>query len=73
MIYYNQALQINPNFKEAHNNMGIALVSQGRIEEGIFHFRKALMLKPDYILARNNLELVLRHRDKVKEKYKDSR
>jgi len=53
--------------------MGIALVSQGRIEEGIFHFRKALMLKPDYILARNNLELVLRHRDKVKEKYKDSR
>jgi tetratricopeptide (TPR) repeat protein len=39
----------------AHNNLGIALVRQGRLEEAIQSFLSALNINPDYANASSNL------------------
>jgi protein O-mannosyl-transferase len=49
-----------PNGARAHNNLGIALVNRGRIDEAIVHYRKALELAPDYNEAHYNLGLALK-------------
>jgi len=46
----------------AHNNLGIALGSLGRMEEAIDHFRQALALQPDFEDARRNLATALKVR-----------
>jgi tetratricopeptide (TPR) repeat protein len=51
------ALQIDPNFAEAHNNLGRALSqTSGRMPEAIAEYQAALQIKPDYAQARANLE-----------------
>ena len=60
IISYRKALAIKPDFADAHNNLGVALVSGGKpVDEAIMHFRKALELKPNYEGARQNLERVI--------------
>ena len=50
-----KALEIKPDYAEAHNNLGLALASRGQVDEAIAHYRKALEIKPDYAEAHNNL------------------
>jgi tetratricopeptide (TPR) repeat protein len=52
---YRRALLLNPDYAEAHNNLGVALVAQARIVEAMTHYERALALKPDYADAHNNL------------------
>ena len=59
MAHYQKALEIKPDYAEAHNNLGIALAGRGRIDEAIAHYQKALEIKPDYAEAHNNLGIVL--------------
>ncbi len=42
-----------------HNNLGNALLAEGRIEEALAAFRQALELKPDYAEAHNNYGMAL--------------
>jgi len=49
-----------PNFAVAHNNLGIALSAERKIEEAISHFNMAIKINPDFALAQKNLETVLR-------------
>jgi Flp pilus assembly protein TadD len=56
MSSFIKALEIRPDYAEAHNNLGVALARQGRLEEAIARFGEALRLKPDYEEARTNLE-----------------
>ena len=53
--HYEQALRIKPDYAEAHNNLGIALVQAGRMQEAIGHYEQALRIKPDYAEAHYNL------------------
>ncbi len=59
MEHYLQALRINPDYEEAHNNLAVALFREGNIEGAIAHFRKALRINPDNIHIKNNLKRVL--------------
>jgi tetratricopeptide (TPR) repeat protein len=51
--------QIEPRSVDAHNLLGVALGSQGRIDEAIAEFRAALAVNPDDSQARNNLNHAL--------------
>jgi len=54
-----RALEIKPNYADAHNNLGIALMKQERLTEADPCFRQALKIKPDYYEALNNLGSLL--------------
>lgn len=59
MDSFSKALQIKPDFAEAHNNMGVAMEKQGNFSEAARHYREALRIKYDYAEAHNNLGVVL--------------
>jgi tetratricopeptide (TPR) repeat protein len=47
-IKFEQAIRDNPNFAEAHNNLGFTLREQGRqnYSKALEHYNKAIQLKP---------------------------
>jgi tetratricopeptide (TPR) repeat protein len=46
-----EAIALKPDFAEGHNNLGVALQAQGKLEDALAPFNKALHLKPDYAEA----------------------
>ena len=48
-IKFQQALSGNPNFAEAHNNLGYSLRKQGpqNYSKALEHYNKAIQLKPN--------------------------
>jgi tetratricopeptide (TPR) repeat protein len=63
----------NPRAWMAHNNLGLLLVEEGRVEEGMAHYRAALAAKPDDTFAENNLANALAqlgHDDEAMEHYR---
>jgi len=48
-----------PGFSVVHNNLGIALLAEGKNEEAISHYKMAIKLNPDFAAAQKNLETVL--------------
>ena len=49
------AIQLDPNFALAHNNLGYTLALQGNIPEAIAEFKKALAIDPNLKIAQENL------------------
>ena len=58
---YRRALELKPDFAEAHNNLGNALKDQGKLDEAVACYRRALELKPDYAAAHSNLLFALQY------------
>ena len=54
-----KALEIKPDYAEAHNNLGNALFNKGDKEAAIAQFRKALEIMPDDAKAHYNLGIAL--------------
>ncbi|MDB6122379.1 MAG: repeat-containing protein YrrB [Pedosphaera sp.] len=52
---WRDTLQKNPSCWLAHNNWGLDLAKEGRVQEAIAHYEAALRIKPDQIEARVNL------------------
>ena len=52
---YKEAVRINPDYAEAHNNLGSALLLTGRTAEAIDEYNHALQIDPGYAQAHNNL------------------
>ncbi len=53
--FYRRSIAAEPNFAEAHYNLGVLLQEQGRLEEAAESYRRAISLKPDFDDASNNL------------------
>jgi tetratricopeptide (TPR) repeat protein len=51
-----EALRLNPNSAEAHNNLGIILFATGKTRESIPEFEAALRLNPSLETASKNLQ-----------------
>jgi spermidine synthase len=51
-----EAIDLMPDSAEAHNDLGVALASMGRVEEAAQHFQRAIQLEPGFAEARRNLE-----------------
>ena len=52
---YQHALEVTENNCLAHNNLGIALVEKGQIDEAIRQYRVAIRLNPNFAYAHSNL------------------
>ena len=55
-------IRLIPSLVGAHNNLGIALASQGKLDEAIDHFQEALALDPDSAETRHNLSIAAKAR-----------
>jgi tetratricopeptide (TPR) repeat protein len=58
-ILWSDALAKSPGNPRAHNNLGSALVRQGKLDAAMEHFEEALRLRPNDCEARFNVGLVL--------------
>ena len=55
---YRRAINLLPNFVEAHNNLGVVLLDSKRLAEAEAAFRRALELAPEFADAQVNLGIV---------------
>jgi tetratricopeptide (TPR) repeat protein len=62
-----ETLKKNPASWIAHNNLGIILDKQGKIEEASAHYSEALRIKPDYAETHNNLGAALIRQGKIEQ------
>ena len=54
VTYYECAIELNPDYAEAYNNLGIASMTKGKFDEAMAHFDRAIAIKPDYAEAHFN-------------------
>jgi tetratricopeptide (TPR) repeat protein len=57
---YRQAIQRDPAFCDAMDNLGLMLRRQGRVDEAIGWYRRSLAVQPKNGVARGNLAMALR-------------
>jgi tetratricopeptide (TPR) repeat protein len=55
---FNRSLEINPNFFEAHTNMGVVFMILGDFDKAIFHLKRALKINPNFEYAQTYLKKV---------------
>jgi len=60
-------LLVKPDSVEAHNNLAVALVRLGRLQEAMGHWEQALRIKPDSAKVRYNMGVALQRAGKVSE------
>ena len=69
---YNQVLKIDPNFVNAHNNLGVILQDLGELQKAKSCYEKTIEINPSYVKAYNNLGVILQdlgEHQKAKEYY----
>jgi tetratricopeptide (TPR) repeat protein len=64
---FEQALQLKPDYAEAHYNLGKALARSGRLPEAIDQYEQALRLRPDQADTYDNLGNALYQQGQVAE------
>ena len=64
---FQKAIEINPDYADAYNNMGIAFQDQGNLRAAVEIFQKAISLNPNYAEAYNNMGVALQEQGKLKE------
>ena len=62
---YERALFLRPDSVDAHNNLGVAVIAQGRIDDAVAHYERALALDPNHVSALTNLGVALAAQGKV--------
>ncbi|PEU75287.1 hypothetical protein CN394_27545 [Bacillus anthracis] len=68
---YTKAIELKPDYAQAHNNRGLVFESKGNQEEAIRDYTKAIELKPDYALAYYNRGIVFNSKGNQEEAIKD--
>src|SRR5436309_3309774 len=56
---FERALQLKPDYPEAHFNLGFLLTQGHRLAEAVACYERALALRPDFVEAHNALGAVL--------------
>jgi len=65
--HYRRALEINPTYAEAHNNLGCALEDKGLMDEAAAEYKLAMEIRPGYARAHNNYGVTLARRRRYDE------
>ena len=71
-MHQEQALQIQPDNAQAHNDLGLTYGKSGKHREAIKAFKEAILLKPDHAEAHYNLAityLILKDKDAALREY----
>ena len=55
--HYLKAIQNDPEYASAFNNLAIAFINEGNVSEAISHFSSALRINPDFHEAKLNIEM----------------
>ncbi len=66
-VLYRKAIEIKPDFADAHYNLGNILRDLGNLQEAELSTRKAIEIKPDFADAHYNLGNILRDLGKLEE------
>ncbi len=56
---YRKAIEIKPDFAEAHSNLGNILIDIGNLKDAEFSYRKAIEIRPDFGDSHFNLGVIL--------------
>ena len=64
---FKNAVTVTDNNWLAYNNLGLALMRNGKLNDAVFYYKKALQIKPDYLTALDNLGLTLHQLGKFEE------
>jgi tetratricopeptide (TPR) repeat protein len=56
---FTEAVRLDPEFADAHNNLGAAYADQGELPQAAGEFQKTIDLEPEHRLALANLAIVL--------------
>jgi Flp pilus assembly protein TadD len=67
IAHFQKALEIQPDFAEAHYNLGNALFQKGMKDQAAIHYWRAVEIQPDFAPAHNNLGTVLLEQGRVDE------
>jgi Flp pilus assembly protein TadD len=62
---YRRAIDLKPDFPDAHNNHGYAFQQQGRLDEAVACDRRAIELKPDDPAVNRNLGNMLKQQRRL--------
>ncbi len=64
---FEHATEVTNDNHVAHNNLGVALQSKGRLDEALGHYRQALRLNPGDVEVHNNLGFALQAQGRLDE------
>ncbi|MBD2644553.1 tetratricopeptide repeat protein, partial [Aphanizomenon sp. FACHB-1401] len=64
---YQKAIELDPNYAIAYNNLGNALYYQKKLDGAVTAYQKAIELDPNYAIAYNNLGNALSDQKKLDE------
>jgi tetratricopeptide (TPR) repeat protein len=64
---YRRAIELQPKFAGAHENLGAALAATGELDEAITSFRRAIELRPEVAAVHHRLGAALRSADRREE------
>jgi predicted O-linked N-acetylglucosamine transferase (SPINDLY family) len=62
-----RAIELRPEYAEAHNNLGLVFHDQARLGAAVTHFEHALAIRPDYPEAHTNLGIAFQDQGRVDE------
>ncbi|MEH2057468.1 MAG: tetratricopeptide repeat protein [Nostoc sp.] len=66
-LYYRQAIALQPDLVEAHNNLGEVLQKQGRLNDALKCYQQAIKINPDYAYAYHNLGYFFQEKGKFEQ------
>ena len=55
IVYYKQAIAINPNFVQAHNNLGNIYQELDKLDEALEYYQSAIQINPNCLEVQSNL------------------
>ena len=66
-VGFRKVAELNPDYADAHSNLGVALKDQGKLEDAIESYQRALTIEPDYAEVHNNMGVALKDQGKLDE------
>jgi predicted O-linked N-acetylglucosamine transferase (SPINDLY family) len=68
---FHTVIDLNPNFPDGYNNLGVIYREQDDLDKALDLFNKAINLKPEFAFAYNNRGLIFKDKGKIEDALAD--